>query len=414
MAVFAYVARSAQGEVVREEMEAENEQILRRLLREKGYWVTTVRQKSRGKAAAGGRNEAKRPFLASSKVKLNHLAVFCRQLAVLINAGVSLVRSLSVLDRQTQNWKLKSIIREIGQDVQEGMAMSRALAKHPKVFNNLFIGLVRAGEVGGVLDETLERMSTFLEKDVELRRKVKSAMMYPSIVGVVAIGIVGFLTFYIVPKFMDLFEELDFDKDKFPWPTMILSNISHGVLDYWYFAAGGLFLVITASRMYGNTKMGKRHFDWAKLKIPVLGPINHKVTIARFARTLGTLLSSGVPILQAMDTVAGAIDNSVISSAIMDARMAVREGERIGDPLERSGLFPPMVVHMISVGEETGALDQMLDKIADFYESEVDAALASLAAAIEPIMIVFLGFIVGFIVVAMFLPLVEVISGLSE
>jgi type IV pilus assembly protein PilC len=279
------------------------------------------------------------------------------------------------------------------------------------VFKPLFIGLIKAGEVGGVLEESLQRLSMFLEKDVELRRKVKSAMTYPTIVICVAILIVVGLVTFILPKFISLFTELGV-KD-FPAMTTMLMDISHFLTTYWYIALGIGIVLFVAFKLFTRTKFGKRVYDRFKLKMPVFGKLNHKICLARFSRTLGTLLVSGVPILQALETVAGTVDNDIIADAVLEARTRIREGDRIGDPLQKSKQFPPMVVQMISIGEESGALDQMLTKIADFYEQEVDSALQSLTAAIEPVMIVFLGGAVGFIVIAMFLPLVALIQGLS-
>lgn len=409
MPTFTYVAKDQAGKIVKSSSEAENEKILVKRLREQGYWVTDVK-KTRGAAKDGA---AKKPFTLFGRVKLGHLTVFCRQFATMINAGVSLVRCLAVLENQCTNVKLKEIIRDIQSEVEGGATLSKSLMKYPKVFSNLFIGLTRAGEVGGVLDETLERLASFLEADMALRRKIKAAMTYPVLVLIVAIGIVLFLMTYILPKFMDLFEELGIGEDKMPAMTLMLKNISDFILARWYVCLAGVIVFVIAFRMYTRTKMGHRQWDWLKMRLPVFGKLNHKIGVARFARTLATLLSSGVPILQAFETVAGACGNVILQEAILNARTAIREGERIGDPLEASGLFPPMVVQMISIGEETGALDQMLTKIAEFYEQEVEAALESLAAALEPIMIVVLGFIVGFIVIAMFLPLIAVIQQLS-
>jgi type IV pilus assembly protein PilC len=329
----------------------------------------------------------------------------------MIDAGVSLVRCLSVLQEQTVNPKFKRMIADIQSEVEAGQSLSRALAKYPNTFSNLFIGLVNAGEVGGVLEESLQRLSTFLEKDQELRRKVKSAMTYPVIVMIVAVSIVIGLVTFILPKFMDLFKDLGVTE--FPLPTTILMGFSNFLTQKWYFAVLGLVIFIVAFRAFVKTDVGRRSYDRFKLKAPVFGKLNHKIALARFARTLGTLLASGVPILSAMETVAGTVSNEIISEAILNARARIREGDRIGDPLQKSKLFPPMVVQMITIGEESGALDPMLAKVADFYEAEVDAALDSLTSAIEPVLIVFLGFAVGFIVISIFLPLVSVITALS-
>lgn len=410
MPTFAYVARDAAGKTHRGRAEAENERNLQKRLRESGYFVTEIKRE-RAAAAPG---QKKRSFLTGfQKVKLNHLSLFCRQFATMINAGVSLVRCLAVLEQQTPSARMREIIRELQTDVESGEMLSKSMAKHPRVFDNLFIGLVRAGEVGGVLDETLERLSQFLEKIVEMRRKIKAAMTYPIIVFIVAILIVNGLVIFILPKFMEIFKEFKVDM---PAMTQFLMDLSSFMR-----SKQGIVTLVVAPivvyilfRAFIRTKWGKRIWDWMKLKFPVFGKLNHNLAISRFARTLSTLLTSGVPILQAMETTAGAVNNDIVSDAIMDSRASIREGERIGDPLEKSRLFPPMVVQMIAIGEETGTLDNMLGKVADYYESEVDAQLQSLASAIEPLMIVFLGFIVGFIVIAMFLPLISIISSLSQ
>jgi type IV pilus assembly protein PilC len=274
------------------------------------------------------------------------------------------------------------------------------------------VGLVRAGEVGGVLDETLNRLSTFLEEDQKLRRKVRSAMTYPVLVLCFASCIVIGLVTFILPKFTDLFEELGIKE--LPWMTEQLVRFSNLLTTKWYMVILGVVGFVIAVQRYTRTRTGRRHWHWLKLRVPVFGKLNHKVALARFSRTLSTLMTSGVSILQALETVAGAIDNEIMADSILAARAAIREGERIGDPLAKSGLFPPMVVQMIAIGEETGALDAMLSKVADFYEAEVEATLESLTAALEPLLIVTLGVIVGFIVVSMFLPLISVIQNLSS
>jgi type IV pilus assembly protein PilC len=288
------------------------------------------------------------------------------------------------------------------------------MQRHPRTFNNLFIGLIRAGEVGGVLEEALQRLSQFLEGDVALRRKVKSALTYPVLVMVAALGIVIFLVTWVVPQFAKLFTDIGLKPDDFPAPTKFLIDLSATFVDRWWMYVVAIVVITVSWKLFKATHFGLRVADRIKLKIPVFGKLHHKVCMARFSRTMGTLLTSGVPILQAMETVSGTIGNQVMADAVMEARARIREGDRIGDPLEASKLFPPMVVHMIGVGEESGSLDYMLQKIADFYEDEVEATLASLTAALEPVLIVFLGFVVGFIVIAMFLPLVKVIESLSS
>jgi type IV pilus assembly protein PilC len=412
MATYNYVAKDSLGKVITGTTEAENEQILVRRLREKGYWVQKV---TAARAAPRPQTSAKKAplFAGFGRVTGRDLAIFCRQFATMIDAGVSLVRCLAVLEEQSSSGKLRAIIREIQVSVESGETLSRSLTRWPNIFSHLFVGLVRAGEIGGVLDETLNRLSTFLEENERLRRKVKSSMTYPVLVLLFATAVVIALVTFVLPKFVEVFKDLGISKD-LPRPTQILIEISNFITHKWYMCIAGVLLFVIAFSQYTHTRIGRRHYDWLKLKIPVFGKLNHKIALARFSRTLGTLLVSGVPILQALETVAGAVDNEILSDAILSARAAIREGEQIGDPLQRSGLFPPMVIQMIAIGEETGSLDNMLNKIADFYESEVDATLASLTAALEPIMIVLLGGVVGFIVISMFLPLVHAISQLQQ
>ncbi|RYG47653.1 type II secretion system F family protein [bacterium] len=404
MPVYSYTFRDQAGGIQKGTADADSEEILRKRFEEQGLTITELTM-----------IKAKSPKQRSyGKVKLGDLSVFCRQFSTMIDAGVSLVRCLDVLGSQTQNPKLKKIIADIGERVEGGESLSRAMMRHPRTFNNLFVGLIKAGEVGGVLEESLQRLSTFLESDVALRRKVKSAMTYPVLVAVFATGIVTFLVTWFVPEWAKILTDLGLKGDQLPGPTTFLIDLSNVIKYYWWMVLTGVVIGIFAYRMFVSTRFGRRVADRVRLKLPVFGKLHHKICMARFSRTMGTLLTSGVPILQAMETVAGTVGNSIMSDALMEARARIREGDRIGDPLEQSKLFPPMVVHMIGIGEESGSLDFMLQKIADFYEAEVEAALASLTAAIEPIMIVSLGFVVGFIVVAMFLPLVDVISKLSS
>jgi len=404
MPVYSYTFRDASGGTQKGTADADSEEILRKRFEEQGFTITEL-------TMIKARSPRAKQF---GKVKLGHLSVFCRQFSTMVDAGVSLVRCLDVLGHQTSDPKLRKILADIGERVEGGESLSRAMQRHPKTFSNLFIGLIKAGEVGGVLEESLQRLSHFLEKDVELRRKVKSAMTYPALVAIMAVGITTFLVVWFVPQWAAILTDLGLKADQLPWPTKFLIDVSNAIQHSWYFVLGGLAALIFSYRMFVSTRFGRRVADRVRLKLPVFGKLHHKVCLARFSRTMGTLLTSGVPILQAIETVAGTVGNTIMSDALMEARARIREGDRIGDPLENSKLFPPMVVHMIGIGEESGSLDFMLQKIADFYEAEVEAALASLTAAIEPLMIVSLGFVVGFIVVAMFLPLVDVISKLSS
>jgi type IV pilus assembly protein PilC len=414
MPAFTYTAKAADGKTLTGTSDATTPAELRQRLTEQGYTVQKVAPAKATKKAATKASMNQPTFLDKfQKVKLSDLSIFCRQFSTMIDAGVSLVRCLDVLSDQSQSPKLRRIIADLRSEVEAGNMLSKAMAKYPSTFSNLFVGLIRAGEVGGVLEESLQRLSTFLEKDVELRRKVKSAMTYPILVSVVALGIVMFLTIYIVPQFLKMFIDLGLKAEDFPAMTMTLKVFSDFLVEKWYIMILSVVIFVIAFKMFTRTKFGRRVYDRFKLKVPVFGKLNHKVALARFSRTLSTLLTSGVPILQALETVAGTVSNEILSDAILDARARVREGDVISEPLRKSKMFPPMVVQMISIGQESGSLDTMLSKIADFYDGEVDAAIASLTAAIEPILIVFLGFTVGYIVIAMFLPLVGLIQGLS-
>ncbi len=404
MPVYSYMYRDADGAIQKGTADVESEDVLRARFEEQGFVITEIEMI---------RSRSVKPK-SYGKVKLTQLAVFCRQFSTMIDAGVSLVRCLDVLSMQSETPRMKKILGDIGERVEGGESLSRAMQRHPRTFSNLFIGLVRAGEVGGVLEESLQRLSQFLEKDVELRRKVKAAMTYPVLVLILSVGITGFLVAWFVPKWLDILVDLGIKPETLPGPTKLLVGLSHLITKQWWIMAAIVVSVVVAYRMFVSTRFGRRVADRVKLRIPVFGKLHHKICMARFSRTMGTLLTSGVPILQAMETVAGTVGNTIMADALLEARARIREGERIGEPLEDSKLFPPMVVHMIGVGEESGSLDFMLQKIADFYESEVEATLASLTAAIEPIMIVGLGFIVGFIVISLFLPLVNVISQLSS
>jgi type IV pilus assembly protein PilC len=405
MPIYSYTYKDPNGTLQKGTTEAETEEKLRARFEEQGLEVVEVTMiKKRGTLRSRG----------YGKVKLIKLSVFCRQFSTMVDAGVSLVRCLDVLSRQTEDPKLKKILLDVGERVEGGESLSRAMQRHPRTFSNLFIGLIRAGEVGGVLEESLQRLSQFLEKDVELRRKVKAALTYPTLVIVAATAIVVFLVSYIVPEFAKLFVDIGLKETDFPEMTKFLINLSHNFKNNWHIIILVTVAIVIAWRLFVGTRFGRRVADRIKLIIPVFGKLHHKVCMARFSRTMGTLLTSGVPILQAMETVAGTVGNSIMADAVLDARARIREGDRIGDPLEASKMFPPMVVHMIGVGEESGSLDFMLQKIADFYESEVEATLQSLTAALEPILIVLLGAVVLFIVLAMFAPLLKVIEQLSQ
>jgi type IV pilus assembly protein PilC len=407
MPSYAYVARDSRGAVHSGTREAESRDALVDQLRREGLTPGEVKAARRARAAGAGAG-----FAFLTRVKLSDLSIFCRQFSTMIDAGVSIVRCLTVLEDQTTNARLRYIIRDIREQVEEGQTLTASLERHPRVFSDLFVGLVHAGEVGGVLEENLQRLSTFLEKDLELRRKVVGAMIYPIVVVVFALSVVIALVTFVFPRFMQVFKDLEVTD--FPKLTTMVMGFSDFLTHKWFWMIGGVIAFLVAWKMFARTKFGKRILDRVKLKIPMIGKLNHKIVLARFSRTLGTLLDSGVPILQAMETVAGTVANSVVGDAVMEARTRIREGDRIGDPLQKSKLFPPMVVHMITIGEESGSLDDMLGKVADFYESEVDAAIQGLTRIIEPILIIFLGVVVGLVVLSVFMPMVSLITQMQQ
>jgi type IV pilus assembly protein PilC len=327
----------------------------------------------------------------------------------MINAGLSLVRALDILAEQTEDKLLKAAITEVKKDVEGGKSLSAALSKHRHIFSDLYISMVKAGEIGGMLDEVLDRLANFMEKDFQLKKKVQSAMTYPAMILVLAIGIVIFLVTYILPTFVNLFKEMEVN---LPLLTQVLITVVEALKNP-VIVVGLIVLLIFGGiglSVYYQTPVGRKQIDLIKLNIPVFGLLNKKVAVSRFARTLGTLLSSGVSLMASLEIVSQVSGNAVIASAIDSVRSRLREGENLSGPLSETGIFPPMVTQMIAVGEETGNLDTMLNKIADFYDTEVEYTLSSLTSLIEPIMIVGMGGIVGFIVLAVFMPLYQLIT----
>ncbi len=403
MATFKYSARDATGRVVAGAIDADTEVMVIGKLQEMGFFVTNLeRAAQRADLGAGLRR--------LRKVGMRELTVFSRQFATMVNAGLSMVRTLSILEQQTESRKLRGIVGEVRKDVEEGMTLSDAFGKHPETFNTLTVNMVRAGEVGGVLDDVLNRLATFFEKDLALRQKVRAALTYPAAIFIFAIGVIFFLVFFILPQFIGFFEGMDL---VLPLPTRILIWFTKTLTGFWYVFLGFLLLGLYGLRMYTSSPAGRMNFDRFKLRVPIFGSLVRKVIISRFTRTLGTLITSGVPIMQALEVVARAVENKVVSQAIENVRSSIREGESIALPLQASGLFPPMVVQMTAVGEETGTLDNMLQKIADFYDAEVETVLTQLTSILEPLLIMFLGFVVGFIVLSFYMPLYQLITGLK-
>ncbi|MEP6890880.1 MAG: type II secretion system F family protein, partial [Nitrospirota bacterium] len=375
-------------------------------LRKQSVVVTSLEEK---KGGAGGFNLS---FLGAGLTEKD-LVVFTRQFGTMINAGLPLVQCLEILSTQSENKVLRETIGEVKTQVEAGSTFSDALRRHPKVFDDLYVNLVHAGEVGGLLDTILTRLAIYIEKAMKLKGQIKSAMIYPSAIMGVAVIVIAVLMIFVIPIFAKMFLELSGGKVGLPGPTQIVIDASNFMIGYWYVILGGIVGAIVGVKKYYATVKGRMVIDKLLLKLPVVGDLIRKASVAKFTRTLGTLLSSGVPLLDGMTICAKTSGNKVIEETLINARQSISGGKTIADPLAASGVFPKMVTHMIAVGESTGALDAMLGKIADFYEDEVDQAVASLTALLEPAMMVFLGIVIGFIVIAMYLPIFKMASAIE-
>ena len=425
-----YVALDARGEESTGLLEAGSTNEAIGQLRQAGYFPTSVYEEAKsspdGKTVKEARNRAAkmarmtRPrgktsitLFQRKKIKPKILMIFTRQLATLIDSGLPLLRSLNVLAKQERDSVLKNTINKVADGVQSGNTFSDALALHPKIFNDLYVNMVKAGEVGGVLELVLTRLAEFQEKAAKIKNKVVAAMVYPVIVMTMALAIMGFLLVFIVPKFEAIFHDMLGNKP-LPVITTFVINASKLVQNHWLVLIGLVVAMVAGYKFVNRTTPGRYLVDRVKMHLPLFGDLNRKTAISRFSRTLGTLVTSGVPILQALNITRETAGNMVIARAISQVHDSVKEGESIVQPLEASGAFPPMVISMIDVGEETGKLPDMLLKIADVYDDEVDNAVAALTSMLEPIMIVFLAVIVGTIVLALFTPLISIISGLQQ
>jgi type IV pilus assembly protein PilC len=373
----------------------------------------TTAAKPGGKKKKGGMEiQIKIPGL-SGRVKSKVLTTFTRQLATLVDAGLPLLRGLRVLEKQEKNVTLRGIIGQLAVSIEGGSTFSEALAQHPKVFNRLFVNMVKAGELGGVLEVVLNRLSEFMEKAQKIKGKVIAAMFYPCAVMVVAVVIMAVLMIYVIPQFESVFQGM-MEGAQLPAFTRLVLGISRAIKDHIFYTLAVVAVFVGIFLWAIRTKAGRRIWDKFKLKVPVFGPVVSKVAISRFTRTLGTLVSSGVPILQALTIVKETSGNVIVGSAVSAVHESVKEGETITAPLEASGVFPPMVISMVDVGEQTGALPEMLLKIADNYDEEVDNAVSAMTSLLEPIMIIFLAVVVGSIVIAMFLPLIALMNGIDS
>ena len=406
MPTYVFKGRNRLNEVVVGERVADNREALRQILRREQVTLTSVKEKGReiGIPKIGGRK----------KVKSKDLSIFTRQFSVMIDAGLPLVQCLEILAQQQDNKYFQQTLMQVRQDVEEGSTLAAAMARHPKVFDELYTNMVEAGETGGILDIILQRLSSFIEKIVKLKRDIISAMIYPAAVVLLAVAAVAVIMVVVIPQFQQIFLGLLGPGEQLPLPTRIVVGFSNFLAGW-----GGLIILISVIaialgvRFYYKTPGGRRNIDRLLLKIPILGDIFRKIAVSRFSRTLSTLLSSGVPILQSLDITAKTAGNVIVEQAITKVRAGVERGENFVDPLKATEVFPNMVAQMIGIGEQTGALDAMLGKIADFYEAEVDSAIANLLTLIEPLLIGFLGVTIGSVVIAMYLPLFTLIGKLS-
>jgi type IV pilus assembly protein PilC len=399
MAVFAFSGRTRTGQTISGEMEAPSREAVVAQLRRQQVLATSIKPKARDIAIS----------IPGFGAKANEkdLAIITRQLATMIDAGLPLVQCLDILAQQQEKKFLKSTLQDIRQDVEGGSTFSAALKKHPKVFSGLYTNMVEAGEAGGILDTILNRLAAYIEKAMTLKKRVKTAMFYPATIVSVALVVVTFLLMYVIPTFEQLFAGFG---ASLPLPTVIVLKLSNFVQAYILFIVGGLVGTVVGLRMYYRTEGGKRAIDGLLLRLPIFGTLIRKVAVAKFTRTLGTLVSSGVGILDGLDITARTAGNKVVEDAILKARTTIAQGKTIAEPLQASKVFPPMVTQMIAVGEQTGALDRMLNKIADFYDEEVDSSVAGLTSLLEPLLVIFLGVIIGGVVIAMYLPIFKLIT----
>jgi type IV pilus assembly protein PilC len=402
MAKFSWEGTTRAGEARRGVMEAESRDIVEERLRGDNIMIRKVKRE-------GGLGDIQ--IQIGSGVSAKDLQIFTRQLATMIDAGLPLVQCLDILAAQSENKSFKKILTSVKNSVEQGSTFSDALKKHPRVFDELYVNLVAAGEVGGILDSILNRLAIYIEKAVKLRGQLKSAMFYPIGILVVAIGVIAVMLIKVIPTFEAMYK--DMGNAELPGATKFVITLSHSFLNQWYLFAGTLFGVIFGWIGLRRTEGGREATDRFLLRVPVIGPVLRKIVVARFTRTLGTLLASGVPILDALDICARTAGNRVVQKGILRAREKISEGHDMAGPLAESRVFPTMVVQMIGVGEQTGAMDQMLSKIADFYEEEVDTAVAGLTSLIEPVMMAFLGVVVGGLIVAMYLPIFGLAGNIS-
>ena len=405
MATFAYVGRSKSGSVKKGELVAKSRDEAVEQLRKQSVVVTSLEER----AAKEGFQ-----FSLGTGMTDKDLVIFTRQFGTMINAGLPLIQCLEILSTQSENAALRKAVGEIKVQVEGGSTFSDALRRQPKIFDDLYVNMVHAGEVGGLLDTILARLSKYIEKAMKLKGQIKSAMVYPSAILGIAFIVIAVLMIFVIPVFEKMFKDMSGGKMALPGPTQLVIDMSNFAQSSWYIILAVAIAAVVAFRKYYATTKGKYQVDKIVLKLPIFGDLVRKASVAKFTRTLGTLITSGVPLLDALTICAKTSGNKVIEEALMNARVSISGGKTISEPLAKSEVFPKMVTHMIAVGESTGALDAMLGKIADFYEDEVDQAVASLTALLEPMMMVFLGVLIGFIVVAMYLPIFTMAQAISS
>ena len=399
---YAYKVRDKAGRTVEGTLEADSSALVANKLRQMGYVPITIDKKQ----SRSLNRDLNIPGLGGG-VKIKEVSVFSRQFATMINSGLTLLRSLQILASQTDNKVLAGVIDEVRQDVESGSSLSHALAKHPKIFSRLYVAMVKAGEVGGILDEVLAQLATTIEKQVELRSKIRSAMTYPIAVLGLVILILSAMMLFIVPMFKGLYKNLG---GKLPLPTRILIAVSTWFVTLLPVIVVGSILAVIGIKKWVATDKGRARWDAIKLRLPIFGALVHKTAMARFTRTLAVLLRSGVPILECLEITAETVGNAVVSKGIRDVQTGVKVGEPIARPLEQHSVFPPMVVQMMAVGEETGALDELLDKVANFYDQEVESTVDALTSLLEPLLIVVLGGAVGSMVISLYMPMFNTIK----
>jgi type IV pilus assembly protein PilC len=395
MAKYSWEARSRTGALQKGVMEANTKALVEAQLKKFGFTSISVKEEGKGL-------QIKIPGLGAKKVETKDLVIFTRQFATMIDSGLPLVQCLEILSSQQENKTFKEVLLKVKENVESGSTFADALGKHPKIFDQLYVNLVAAGEVGGILDTILNRLAAYIEKALKLRKQVKGAMVYPATVMSIAVVVVGVILVFVIPTFAKMFADFG---GELPGPTKVVIALSNFIVKYIIVIIAAIIAAISGFKKYYATTNGRKVIDRLALKAPIFGPLIRKVAVAKFTRTLGTMISSGVPIMDGLEIVAKTAGNKVIEEAIYKVRQAISEGKTIAEPLGECGVFPPMVVQMIAVGEATGAMDAMLNKIADFYDDEVDEAVSAMTAMMEPMLMVFLGTAVGGLVIAMYLPI---------